>query len=400
MMIMNCCFCRKKRHKIPCHLQSSFIPVCLLDQSLQIIDSNVAFEQHGMHQDLVNHWEFVKSTRNNIKRNYLINHRLYDICINYYAQTDIYLLVFHDISFYIDRVEQVSTILNSMLPAHIIDAVSSNNLQDICKHHENITVCFIDIKGFTSLCKKNPPEVIMHYLNGLYTEYDKIAEKYNVTKHEIIGDCYVAVSGVLQNKDGIKSLVYDHVETNFADNMILFASEVIPIVNKYYMPGSDETTNIRVGIHTGNVVSGIIDNKVPRFALFGDTMNIASRMETTAKPMTIHISEATYSHVSESLRSGFAPRHIDVKGIGPMLTYEKHVDLENTVRKSMSPENSVQFMSNVVYIANFASVFKKYDRATGLTSSVKDELVSSSASSKNLVNENTGDQVDVKDHAL
>ena len=107
-----------------------------------------------------------------------------------------------------------------------------------------------------------------------------------------------------------------------ARNVILFAQAMLSHARSVLMPHNDQPTCVRVGVHTGSVVSGLIGSKLPKFSLFGDTMNTSSRMESTSRPGCIQISESTYTMLDEDQRSLFeATGGVEVKGKGLMPTY-------------------------------------------------------------------------------
>ena len=277
------CFGRQKPCTIPKTFE--FMPMCVVDmKNRNICERNKAFDR------CVNKtFDLIVGDR--IGKYLRIQDKSYDVYTYNIHDTKL-LLVFHEVTEYVDTMEQINTLINALLPVHIIDALRTNNLQNISRDHKGATVCFIDIKGFTPMCKRAPPDAVMHYLNGLFGEFNKLAKTHGVVKYEIIGDCYVAVAGVLTYQDdGTSTLAETNDEVNHADNMIRFASDVIVTANRYAMPYSNgANTQVRVGVHTGNVVSGVIGTIRPQFHLFGDTMNIASRMEATATPMCLHIS--------------------------------------------------------------------------------------------------------------
>ncbi|EFJ48016.1 guanylyl and adenylyl cyclase family member, partial [Volvox carteri f. nagariensis] len=116
---------------------------------------------------------------------------------------------------------------------------------------------------------------VMSLLNSLYSRYDAMLDKYGVYKVETIGDCYFVAGGLIhEDEDGM------------AAAMLSAAREVL-------MPTTGLPVEIRIGLHTGPVVSGVVGTRMPRFCLFGDTVNTASRIESTGLPGAIHASEAT-----------------------------------------------------------------------------------------------------------
>ncbi|GLC68227.1 hypothetical protein PLESTF_000664100 [Pleodorina starrii] len=170
--------------------------------------------------------------------------------------------------------------------------------------HAEVTLLFADIKGFTPMCKEVEPRQVMSLLNSLYSRYDAMLDTYGVYKVETIGDCYFVAGGLIhEDEDGM------------AAAMLSAASEVL-------MPTSGSPVEIRIGLHTGPVVSGVVGTRMPRFCLFGDTVNTASRMESTGLPGAIHASEATFRKLAAVSRAGWeATGGIEVKGKGLMQTY-------------------------------------------------------------------------------
>ncbi len=141
----------------------------------------------------------------------------------------------------------------------------------------------------------------------MFTVFDDIMTKHKCERIKTIGDAYLAVSGMpLKNKD-------------HAENMIKAASEI-----KNYLEDRNKTTEvkwrIRIGIHSGKVVGGIVGVRKYIYDVFGDTINTASRMESNSEPMRINVSEATYSILKDKFN--FIERNtIEVKGKGSMKMY-------------------------------------------------------------------------------
>jgi ubiquitin carboxyl-terminal hydrolase 48 len=212
--------------------------------------------------------------------------------------------------------------LNSLYPKHVVDAMNRKNMNCLSRYHHDITICFADIKGFTSLCCNMKPSTVMGFMNVLFGEFDKLLNKYNIYKLETVGDCYVTVSGLINHKPNGERVV-ELMDTAIAvGNMFGFAKDMIRAAYKLYLPGTYcRHVELRVGIHTGDVTSGIIDNTMPKFSLFGDTMNMASRMETTGKPMQIHLSSNTFNLLDDENKEMCKEQKIFVKGKGNTCTY-------------------------------------------------------------------------------
>ncbi|XP_048242598.1 atrial natriuretic peptide receptor 2-like isoform X2 [Haliotis rufescens] len=178
---------------------------------------------------------------------------------------------------------------------------------------DQATIYFSDIVGFTKICGESTPIEVVNFLNALYTLFDDIITHYDVYKVETIGDAYMIASGLpMRNGDNHIKEIADCA----MDILASTATFTIP-----HLP--DRPLKIRIGIHTGSVVAGVVGLAMPRYCLFGDTVNVASRMESTGFPMKIHLSSVAH----DKLVSRFAGYHfydrgeIPVKGKGTMTTF-------------------------------------------------------------------------------
>ncbi|KAG2485334.1 hypothetical protein HYH03_015916 [Edaphochlamys debaryana] len=189
--------------------------------------------------------------------------------------------------------------------------------------HPQVTVLFADIQGFTPMCKQLPPTVVMKFLNDLFVRFDSQLDVYGVYKVETIGDCYVVAGGLItEDADGMAAVQGgSESDPHQADRVFAFAQAMLRAAKRLQMPTTGEPVKIRVGIHSGPVVSGVVGTRMPRFCLFGDTINTASRMESTSQPGSVHVSSDTYSLLT-SKHEGWAPTGgIEVKGKGLMETH-------------------------------------------------------------------------------
>ncbi|KAG2454676.1 hypothetical protein HYH02_000515 [Chlamydomonas schloesseri] len=187
--------------------------------------------------------------------------------------------------------------------------------------HRNVTVLFADIVGFTSMCNELEPIAVMAFLNGLFTRFDCLCDIYGVYKVETIGDCFMAVGGLITvDGEGFKAVRGDGSEDDLhALKVLCFAKAMLREVALMTMPHNGQPLQLRVGLHSGPVTAGIVGAKMPRFCLFGDTVNTASRMESTCEPGAVHVSAATQALLPEE---DWAPTGgVQVKGKGTMQTF-------------------------------------------------------------------------------
>uniref|UniRef100_A0A672ZGN8 Guanylate cyclase n=1 Tax=Sphaeramia orbicularis TaxID=375764 RepID=A0A672ZGN8_9TELE len=148
---------------------------------------------------------------------------------------------------------------------------------------EEVTIYFSDIVGFTTLCHYSTPMEVVDMLNDIYKNFDSILDHHDVYKVETIGDAYMVASG-LPKRNGDRHAV----------DIAHMALDILAFVGTFqlqHLPGIPLW--IRIGVHSGPCAAGVVGNKMPRYCLFGDTVNTASRMESTGLPLRIHASQST-----------------------------------------------------------------------------------------------------------
>uniref|UniRef100_A0A8C4FFQ7 guanylate cyclase n=1 Tax=Dicentrarchus labrax TaxID=13489 RepID=A0A8C4FFQ7_DICLA len=203
---------------------------------------------------------------------------------------------------------KTENLLYAMLPKHVANRLKEGKTVEAGEFKE-CTILFSDVVTFTNICSTCEPIQIVLMLNSMYLRFDRLTTVHNVYKVETIGDAYMVVGGV-------PIPVSSHAErvANFALGMILAAREVIN-------PVTGGPIQIRVGLHSGPVLAGVVGEKMPRYCLFGDTVNTASRMESHGLPDKIHLSPTVYKALKNKSFVIQKRGEIEVKGKGRMTTY-------------------------------------------------------------------------------
>jgi len=202
--------------------------------------------------------------------------------------------------------QRSENLLNHTLPKPISKRLK-NSEETIADNIESCSVLFCDIVGFTELSGKLSASELVHILNELFTRFDKLCEKYEVEKIKTIGDAYMVAAGVPNPVD------------NHAQVLVSFAQDMIKQLNIFNQQ-LKQNLEIRIGIHSGPVVAGVIGKSKFSYDLWGDTVNIAARMESHGVTGKIQITEATRNLLGDEIESN-ARGSINIKGKGEMNTF-------------------------------------------------------------------------------
>jgi len=205
------------------------------------------------------------------------------------------------------RYQEQEKILHNMLPASIANRILDGETT-IAEEVEEVSIFFADIVGFTQLSERVTPDILLHELNAIFTEFDLIAKKYGVEKIKTIGDSYMAVCGV-------PNAYRDH-----SDRLARFALDVLE--HSQSMNLGNSSMKLRIGMHCGKAIAGVIGEHKYAYDLWGDAVNIASRMESHGAQGKVHIS-AEFKNTLRNLSDYVCVERgeIDIKGKGKMMTY-------------------------------------------------------------------------------
>ncbi|MDY7020418.1 MAG: adenylate/guanylate cyclase domain-containing protein [Cyanobacteriota bacterium] len=209
--------------------------------------------------------------------------------------------------------ERFEKLLLNILPKPIAEKLKRGE-KIIASAREEVTILFADVVGFTTISTQITPIQLVKLLNQLFSSFDYLTEKYNLEKIKTIGDAYMVVGGLPLPQE------------NHAEAIADLALEMQKVMENFETQAilgnltNWEGFKIRIGINTGSVVAGVIGIKKFSYDLWGDAVNIASRMESSGKSGRIQVTEATYKRLK--YRYDLEPRgEISVKGRGNMKTY-------------------------------------------------------------------------------
>jgi adenylate cyclase len=203
--------------------------------------------------------------------------------------------------------QRSETLLSNILPRSVADRLKAQSTAVIADRYEQASVLFADLAGFTALAGHTAPDDLVRFLNKIFTRLDVMAERYGLEKIKTSGDAYLVVSGVPEPRD-------DHAEA-LADFAIAIREELKGLVDPDGM-----AIPVRIGIESGPVVAGVVGTRKFLYDIWGDTVNVASRMESTDEIGKVQVGPGGY----ELLKHRFILEErgtIEVRGKGLMPTW-------------------------------------------------------------------------------
>uniref|UniRef100_T1KFI7 guanylate cyclase n=2 Tax=Tetranychus urticae TaxID=32264 RepID=T1KFI7_TETUR len=221
-------------------------------------------------------------------------------------------------------------LLNLIFPAQVAKKLWLSE-QVEAQQYDDVTMLFSDIVGFTAICSNATPMMVINMLNALYTQFDSFCGEIDVYKIETIGDAYCVAAGLHRPSD------------IHAQQAAWMALKMINAVNTVLSP-TGLPLQMRIGLHTGSVLAGIVGIKMPRYCLFGNNVSLANKFESQSEPMRVNISPTTYRLLSsrpgfkftersrDCLPPGFPP---EIPGNGYFVDDYKHsgVDAKESLAK-------------------------------------------------------------------
>jgi adenylate cyclase len=206
----------------------------------------------------------------------------------------------------VEEHERAESLLLNILPASIAEQLKTTS-EPIAHSHSGVTVLFADLAGFTPMSARMDPVELVSMLDSIFSRFDELAQTFELEKIKTIGDAYMVATGLPEPRA-------DHAQA-IADMALGMIQATDTFSKEYAVP-----LQIRIGINTGEVVAGVIGKKKFIYDLWGDTVNIASRMESSGETGMIQVTESTYA----ALKDTFVLEErglIDIKGRGKMKTY-------------------------------------------------------------------------------
>lgn len=207
-----------------------------------------------------------------------------------------------------DRVKY-QAILSSILPSNIVDRIKAGE-RTIVEEYGEVSILFADLEGFTSLASRVGPKHLIEVLQEVFTEFDRICSLHHVEKIKTIGDCYMAASGMSQMAS---------LQTDAAYNAMCAARDMVNFFSEY-VRYEGLPLGIRVGIHTGPVIGGVLGNTKPHFDVWGNTVNLANHMESCGEEGLVQVSETTWFRVQKKFEFS-SRREVEIKGKGKVAAY-------------------------------------------------------------------------------
>ncbi|MEO6069733.1 MAG: adenylate/guanylate cyclase domain-containing protein [Chitinophagaceae bacterium] len=205
---------------------------------------------------------------------------------------------------------QINSLLLNILPEEIAEELEKNGKAKP-RHYDDVSVLFTDFKGFTTIADKLTPEEVVAELNTCFEAFDDIVQKHNLEKIKTIGDSYMC-AGNIPTPDG------DHV-----CKMIKASLEMLTFIDDYNSKKIEKgkpVWDIRIGVHVGPVVAGVVGKKKYAYDIWGSTVNIASRMESNGMPGMVNISATTYEKVKNNYACDYRGK-LYAKNVGDIDMY-------------------------------------------------------------------------------
>jgi len=249
---------------------------------------------------------------------------------------------------------------SEQLLLNILPVVVADELKDRGKvepvNYESVSVLFTDFKGFTELSEQLTPKQLVDELDYCFSYFDEVIEKHNLEKLKTIGDSYMAVGGI------------PNVNSTHAIDAVLAALEIQAFIQQrkeQHMRNNTPYWEMRIGIHSGSLIAGVIGQKKFAYDVWGDTVNTASRMESSGVPGKINISQSTFELIKDFFVCNYRGK-LPAKNKGDLDMY-----LVKGIKQGFSPEllsilnkNKLQYLDLAIQSAQCCQEKKRHSILT------------------------------------
>ena len=208
--------------------------------------------------------------------------------------------------FLVQERETSERLLHNIMPKQIAE-ILKNSSEPVALENPDISVMMADIVNFTSFSDNVSAEKVVKLLNGIFSRFDEVVLEYSVEKIKTIGDAYMVVAGLPEARA-------DHAQI-----LVDMSAKFIEIASEYN-DHEGKPIQIRIGIHSGPAVSGVIGKSKFAFDVWGDTINTAARLESNGEPGKIHLSQRTFDLLDKNSSFNVRSQSISMKGKGVMQT--------------------------------------------------------------------------------
>ena len=228
---------------------------------------------------------------------------------NKYANIQSEVAAFNNTNLDASSTTRVAEFVDRLLPKHVRESVASNTT--VMDMEDNVTLLFADIVGFTNYSSDKNPTQVVDMLSKLFTSFDIECNKLNLYKVYTIGDCYVVMSFLDKN-----NRVKPELE---CENVVKLGFKMIEIIARVRKEVNFDGLHMRIGIHTGKIIGGVIGTGIVRYDLYGQDVLIANKMESSGESDMVHVSEATKTMLTKKDRSKYQFRdngEVEIKALG------------------------------------------------------------------------------------
>jgi phospholipid-translocating ATPase len=221
------------------------------------------------------------------------------ILIRKYSYLRDYYDSYNQAQVYERKTQEQSALVSQLLPKHTYEKLKNQNIEnrlELTDQFERATLLFADIKGFTAYSNKNSPAQVVRMLRQLFEEFDKLCLKYNVYKVYTIGDCYVVL--------GFTNC-YQRDYLQEAKNVVSMGLAMVETIQKVRESLDFVELDMRIGVHTGTLIGGIIGTEIVRYDIYGPDVMVANKFEEYGRTGHIHISESTKEILDKDRKKSF-----------------------------------------------------------------------------------------------